>query len=517
MVRKVSRRSFLALSAASAGTVLGSRWIEPAIAQLSGSSGYPVQTGDVTANRAVIWTRGTRESQLIVEVSPSPQFGPNTRRVTGLSLNAATDFTGSVDVQGLRPDTTYYYRLAAREGRGQFQGVGQFRTAAPPGTNRSVRFVWVADLAGQGWGRNPELKIRAFDGETIKGGYVIFDVMRKFNPDFAVFCGDMIYADNAIPPTLPIPEAVGGGIWVNEPAKNFVAINLEEFRTNWKYNLGDEKLQRFLAQTPVYVQWDDHEVTNNWYPSEVLTASPYNGISADVLASRAKQAFFEYNPIRGDEIFRKFRHGKHLELFLLDERSFRGSNPANNQPFLEMLGQEQLDWLKQSLKASSATWKVVANHDPFAIVTGGAGDWDAWSQGSPEVLGREAQLRELLTFIKANRIKNVVFITADVHFAAAVECSPERSLFKDFYPFWEFVVGPINAGAFGPGQLDPSFGAEYKFVRSPGTQNLPQNLPPPHLQFFGLAEIDGNTADLTVQIRSITGELVYEKVLNPED
>lgn len=42
-----------------------------------------------------------------------------------------------------------------------------------------------------------------------------------------------------------------------------MAITVDEYRANWKYNLGDEKLQRFLLNTPIYIQWDDHEVTNN--------------------------------------------------------------------------------------------------------------------------------------------------------------------------------------------------------------------------------------------------------------
>lgn len=127
----------------------------------------------------------------------------------------------------------------------------------------------------------------------------------------------------------------------NLPAKDFVAISLDEFRENWKYNLGDEKFVRFLAETPIYVQWDDHEVTNNWSPNEILTDSPYNGISANVLAQRARQAFFEYNPIRGEEIFRNYNHGKHLELFLSFNRKCvprifsaraAGSNAARRFP-----------------------------------------------------------------------------------------------------------------------------------------------------------------------------------------
>ena len=507
----------MALSAASAGGALSSRWFEPAIAQLSDESRFAVQVGDVKRNRAVIWTRGDRRSRFSVEISTSPSFRGRTRIVRGGQLRAATDYTGSIDIGGLHPDTTYYYRTLLKE-QG-IAGTGRFQTAPGRDQTSSVRFVWAADMAGQGWGRNPDLKITAFDGEVIQGGYVIFDVMRKFRPDFAVFCGDMIYADNPIPPTKEIPAAVGGGIWINQPAKDFVAITLDEFRANWKYNLGDEKFRRFLSETPVYVEWDDHEVTNNWYPGEILPdGEPYNGQSVDILSQRAEQALFEYNPIRGKKIFRKFRHGKHLELFLLDERSFRDPNPENDDPNgIEMLGRRQFKWLKQSLRNSRATWKVIATHDPFTIVTGGETDRDAWAQNDPAVLGREVQLRDLLKFIKDQNIKNVVSITADVHFAAAIKCDPEQAIFQEFNPFWEFVIGPINAGAFGPGQLDPSFGPEYKFVRGPGASNLPGNLPPPNLQFFGSMEIDGRTAELITRIHTITGEVVYEKALIPED
>ena len=166
----------------------------------------------------------------------------------------------------------------------------------------------------------------------------------------------------------------------------------------------------------------------------------------------------------------------------------------------------------------SYTWKVIATHDPFTIVTGGETDRDSWGQDDPAVLGRELQLRGLLEFIKNENIKNVVSITADVHFAAAIKADPERAKFKNFNPFWEFVIGPINSGAFGPGNLDPSFGPEYDFVRAPVTLDLPANIPPSRtdLQFFGLAEVDGRTAEFTAQIRDITGDLVYEKVLIPE-
>ncbi len=517
--RKLTRRSFLTLGATLTGLIFTHKLLLQQTAQAN-TSNISIQSGDVTASSAIIWARGESDTRLVVDYSTSPNFRGRVASAVGTKISAETDYTGTVELIGLRPDTTYYYQVRfVRGARTRFnnslQGlIGRFRTAPANFQARPIRFVWAADMAGQGWGRNPNLKITASDGEEISGGYVIFDVMRKLRPDFALFSGDMIYADGAIPPTKAIPANVGGGTWVNEPAKDFVAITLDEFRENWKYNLGDEKFARFLAETPIYVQWDDHEVTNNWYPNEILTASPYNGIAASTLAQRARQAFFEYNPIRGDEIFRNYRYGKHLELFLLDERSFRGDNDKNTEASLEMLGQEQLQWVKQSLKASRATWKVIASDDPLSIVTGGAGDYDAWGQNDSRVLGRETQLADLLKFIKDEKIKNVVWITADVHFPAAISYEPNRAVFQDFEPFWEFVIGPIHAGAFGPAgdfPLDPSFGAKYEFSIFPSEANLQ----PPNNQFFGSIDIDAQTANFSASIHDITGKVVYKKVLNP--
>jgi alkaline phosphatase D len=307
------------------------------------------QSGDIGANEAVVWARCNNQidSRLIIDLSTSRDFGDahagqNTakevRRKVERKVSADTDYTGSAVFRGLKPNQTYYYRAhcIGRPGIAPasklFGPTGQFTTAPHKQEALSVKFVWVADLGGQGWGRNPDLTITDVDGHLIQGGYVIFDVINKLAPDFAVFAGDIIYADNPIPSEKTVPAEVGGGTWINEPAKDFVAITLDEYRANWRYNLGDERLQHFLLNTPLYIQWDDHEVTNNWYPGEILTDAPYHGIEANVLAGRSRQALFEYNPIAGDTIHRKFRHGKHLELFLLDERSFRDPNPDSHEP-----------------------------------------------------------------------------------------------------------------------------------------------------------------------------------------
>ncbi|MFZ1852976.1 MAG: alkaline phosphatase D family protein [Nitrosomonas sp.] len=487
------------------------------------------QAGDVTSNSTVLWGRCNLEKDALLTFSLAPSHKMMMKksennslfRKKSIKVSDQSDYTASLNFKGLKPGTTYYYQVSCESLEKNSSDVAKgkisvFKTANKSTQAAPVSFVWAADLGGQGWGRSPDLSITNVDGEIIKGGYVIFDSMSKLKPDFALFQGDMIYADGPIPASKEIPADVGGGIWTNNPSKDFVAITLDDFRANWKYNLDDKKMTQFLSKTPVYIQWDDHEVSNNWYPGEIMPAGePYFGMSADVLASNAKKALLEYNPINDPILYRSVKNGKHLELFLLDERSFRGANPDNYNPNgLEMLGQKQLAWLKKELKKSKATWKVISTHDPLSIVTGSATDRDSWSQDDPAVLGREVQLAEILKFIKDHNIKNVVFLTSDVHYTAAISYNPSLATFKDFNPFWEFVIGPINAGAFGSGNLDASFGPNYEYLRAPSTESIGQNTPPPYLQSFGLVEI-AESGELTVKLIDITGAVLFEKILSP--
>jgi alkaline phosphatase D len=93
-------------------------------------------------------------------------------------------------------------------------------------------------------------------------------------------------------------------------------------------------------------------------------------------------------------------------------------------------------------------------------------------------------------------VANVVWLTADVHSCAARHYDPRRAVFRDFDPFREFVAGPLNARAFGPGVLDDTFGPEAVFVKAPPPG--PSNLSPlAALEFFGELNIDAQ-ARLTV-------------------
>mmetsp|Transcript_18810 Transcript_18810/g.43002 ORF Transcript_18810/g.43002 Transcript_18810/m.43002 type:complete len:214 (+) Transcript_18810:1703-2344(+) len=194
-----------------------------------------------------------------------------------------------------------------------------------------------------------------------------------------------------------------------------------------------------------------------------------DGLEVDGMYENSLQAFYEFNPISEvgqPVIYRSQRFGKHLEVFFPDYRSFRDPNPDNtNEAIAAMMGPEQTAWLKNSLKESTATWKVISSHDPFGIVTGGNGDFDSFGNSDPRILGRELEFKDVLTFIEEEGITGVVSLTSDVHFTAHVNMDPARAEggFTGFSPMDEFVIGPIHAGSFGPNYMDTSFGAEYQY------------------------------------------------------
>lgn len=530
-LRQISRRAFLFGSAVTTGAVAASlvsqsRQVKaeaPGIItsdKMRPTIPYGVASGDITGNRAVVWSRCDRPARAIVEYSTSESFR-HVRRVVGSVALEDTDFTARVDLSGLPTDEQIFYRFTFQDlNNSSLSSVpvaGTFRT--PPAKGRDIRFVWSGDNAGQGWGINPEF-----------GGMKIFETMRQFNPDFFIHSGDTIYADNPILSEVKLDD---GSIWKNitTPEKSKVAETLAEFRGNYVYNLLDENVRRFNAEVPQLVQWDDHETTNNWYPGEILTDvgtdARYKIKDVNLLAARARQAFLEYQPIRFDpndpeRIYRSFQYGPMLDIFMLDKRSYRGANSANRQTETSdetaFLGKAQVSWLKQQLLTSTATWKVIASDMPIGLVIpDGTTAYEALSNGdNGRPLGRELEFADLFQFIQRQNIRNVVWLTADVHYAAAHYYDPNKAQFTDFKPFWEFVAGPLNAGTFGPNELDNTFGPQVIFNSlPPGTK--PNRPPSEGLQFFGMVKIDRHSEVMTVTLHNLAGDILYSVDLQPEE
>src|SRR5258708_7522320 len=188
--RKFSRRRFLTTAAATGAGALGGGLSMPYLSRAADGPivTHGVQSGDIGADGGVGWARAERPSQMMVEVATTESFN-NARALPPIAALPESDFTAKMLLENLPAGQDIFYRVKFRDlshiDIASEPVVGRFRTA--PANRRDVSFVWGGDVAGQGWGINPD-----------EGGMFTFETMRKHRPDFLLHSGDSIYADGPI-------------------------------------------------------------------------------------------------------------------------------------------------------------------------------------------------------------------------------------------------------------------------------------------------------------------------------
>jgi alkaline phosphatase D len=459
---------------------------------------HGIASGDVTDQSAIIWSRvNDQPAKMNVEYDTNANFTNPLSKTA--QANSTTDFTAHAKLDRLKPDSQYYYRvwftgsdidnntnsetssdLSAIPYIADQIEIGTFRTA--PSANMTsnssaISFIWGADLGGQDYCRNAD-----------EGGYSIFKSMLSLNADFFIANGDMIYADGACPAQGPIFNNSTNNqtiTWTNIPG-DFKSLadpsvewnNVTEVRSlfleHWKYNRNDTYFKEFLRNVSMYSQWDDHEIINDFGSKW----SYWNLFSIDRegypnLVKEGTNAFLYYSPLDSNSnknnnytvndsnkrIYRSFNWGKDLDLFIIDARSYRSQNHIADAPDSNktLLGDEQLQWLRQELSNSNATWKVISSDVPISIPTGSNASIlgrDGWANGNETsnysyYTGFERELTDLLKLIDEHNIKNVVFITTDVHFPAFIRYNFDLNNDGNMTEIYELVSGPLSAFRLG--------------------------------------------------------------------
>jgi len=411
--------------------------------------------GEVTDRSAVVWARSGAAAEMVVA------YGNN--GIARARSEAARDFTAKVKLENLTPATLYRYRVHFEAGSEASNAVeGSFRTAPSPDTSTSVRFVVGGDLGGHGYCRE----------ET--AGYAVFDRMRELRPDFFIANGDMIYADSDCPEARPdgARNVPGDFPRIDDPAVDWTdaARVREVYLAHWRYNRSDASFQRFLLEVPMYSQWDDHEVINDFGAAWPRWAAASDREGYPVLVRAGRETLFDFHPLwphpeEPERIYRSFRWGAAVELFLVDARSYRSANDLEDSPGggKTLLGPAQLDWLKNGLESSNATWKIVSSDVPLSIATGSRAEVfgrDAFADGDPAGgprTGSETELRELLSHLDREDVENVVFLVTDVHFATSLRYEIDLDSDGDVLLFHELVTGPLSAGLVEARPPDPTF------------------------------------------------------------
>jgi alkaline phosphatase D len=398
----------------------------PAAAANGGSArfSFGVTAGDVTATSAILWGRANRQTAVVLEVARNRRLTQGLTRYAALALRV-NDNTVRRRVGGLRPATRYWYRF--RKGRGK-SALGTFVTAPRANQNATVEFGWTGDT-----------DFNAGPGQTTpfwnNGG--VFRHMRAERNDFNIHLGDTMYSDSEIPGRLrPIALTI--------PAK----------WAKYKTNLENAPLRKLRGSAGFYSHWDDHEFINDFAPPENSFSSfdVETNINGRVLYRRGAKAFRDYAPVaysRRNGLYRTIRWGRNLELFFLDQRSFRSAkadeggvcnNPLTGEPDLAptgpqsvrdvfalvvpslaqpvsqacldairspdrtYLGRRQLNRFLREIRRSNARFKVIVNE--LAIQQYYVLPYDRWEGYEAE---RQRVLRELQS------VPNVVFLTTDVH------------------------------------------------------------------------------------------------------
>jgi alkaline phosphatase D len=393
-----------------------------------------VLSGDPAPNAITLWTRvADAEGRGTVELEVARDRG--FRRVVArelVSTSGKVDHSVKARVAGLRAHEEYWYRFSTR---GKNSPVGRFRTALPPDSRQPVRFAF-------------------FSCQNYTFGYFnAHALLAEEDIDFVVNLGDYIYAEAYYRPGDEFDGVRADPIGYSE--------TLEQYRAKYKLYRTEAPLRRMHANFPMVSIWDDHEVINNYAGG----AGPRGGLPPEERYTLARRragyrAFFESMPTFGarggrNRIYRGIRFGRTVDLILLDQRQYRADQPCGDDqlgpPCAELeeprrfLGRKQMGFVKRRLATSPAAWKVIANQVMVMPTIYPGGDYigfDSW-QGYPR------ERRELLQHVRRKNVKDLVFVTGDIHTFVAGDVRVNNDDTKPVAT--EFVGGSISSPGLGEG------------------------------------------------------------------
>ncbi|MFK4067957.1 alkaline phosphatase D family protein [Streptomyces sp. NPDC029674] len=447
-----SRRTVV--KAAAAGAALAAPLASiPAHAAERPAFHHGVASGDPLPDGVLLWTRVTPAPDAV----PGSGKGPDTEvsweiaedkgftRVVAhgsTTARAASDHTVKADVRGLLPATTYYFRFSVGD---VHSPVGRTRTTpAHDATAPGIRFGVVSCA---NWEAGHFSAYRHLAART--------------ELDAVLHLGDYIYEYKS--GEYPSAEDV---VRPHEPRHEIQT--LADYRTRHGVHKTDPDAQAMHAAHPVIAIWDDHEFADNAWSGGAVNHTPGGEGGWAERVAAAKQAYFEWMPVRPSTegtVYRRVRFGRLADLHLLDLRSFRseqagfGSGEVDD-PDRTLTGRAQLDWLKSGLASSDAAWKLVGTSvmispvafgslpahllEPLAELLGlpkeglaiNADQWDGYTDDR----------KELISHLRDRKIRNTVFLTGDIHMAWANDV-PVRAATYPLSPSaaTEFVVTSVSS------------------------------------------------------------------------
>jgi alkaline phosphatase D len=321
--------------------------------------GNGTKVGEVDSSSAIVWTRLTEEAEARFDQLPilSEGLNPETKDsaieamptdvLPGMSgevriiywpahenqeqslsspwieVDPSKDHTAQIRLDKLQSGCVYHYQIAARESSSsekQSTIEGKFATAPAPAEAPPIRFVVTTCQAIRSIDSGPE-------------GHEAYVSMLRFAPNFFVHTGDILYYDKA-PIAKSVPQA----------------------RAKWNLMFAYSHNREFHKNFTSYFIKDDHDtLKDDCWPGQNY---------GDLTFAQGLEIFREQVPM-GEKTYRTFRWGKDVQIWMTENRDFRSSNKIPDGADKTILGAAQLQWLKEGIAASEATYKFLITPGPI--------------------------------------------------------------------------------------------------------------------------------------------------------
>lgn len=459
-----SRRDFFKRSSSAAVALAAAPALLPfgssAAPLAKGEFQHGVASGDPLADRVILWTRVTPlilDERLTVGlvVARDPELA-DVVYSGRLKTDVGLDYTVKLDLEGLQPATTYYYRFSFKK---SLSAIGRTRTL-PVGPTDHLRAAVVSC-------------------SNFAAGY--FNAYRRVaeraDLDMVIHLGDYLYEYGS---------AQYGSVRPCEPANEIVT--LADYRARHAQYKRDADSQEMHRQHPLVAIWDDHETANNAYVGGAENHDPATEGAWNDRVAAALQAYYEWMPVRVVDKKNLRRENRSLpfgdlaDIFMLEERlNARSEQLLPSVPsdfgllftqtgeFLDpartLLGAEEEGWLIKRLHNSKAQWKILGQGVMFAQLKavgapnafgGGAFlNTDQWDGYQP---ARDRIFNALKGADGRKPIANTVVLTGDIHSSWAADLTPDPN------------NPDTSAGGYNPATGQGSLAVEFvgTSVTSPG-------------------------------------------------
>lgn len=404
---------------------------------------HGVASGDPLSNRVIIWTRVTPPDNNPPSITVRWKVATDTAlsnvvKFGDFITSPERDYTVKVDVEGLEPNTVYYYGFVALDRTSQ---TGRTRTAP---------------LSAEA---NSHVRVGVVSCSNYPSGYfnAYNTLSRRNDLDVVLHLGDYIYeyATDTTESFVKVSNRIA------EPNREI--LTLADYRSRYSTYRLDSDLRRLHQQQTFVCVWDDHESANNSYKDGAENHNPEEG-EWSTRKAISKRVYYEWMPIReraDTVIHRSLPMGKLVDIFMLDTRiegrdkqvfntgadAPQASKDSLNNPNRTILGAEQYQWITNRLAQSQARWKLLGNQVmfnpisitpidtvgmsdtakfllPFALpIVTSRFDGDLWSN-------YPAEQQRLMKFIRDNSIRNVVIATGDFHCGFGMDVTESPGIYN---------------------------------------------------------------------------------------